>query len=90
MEAINPVRIMLFWDSEIARDAYDIANEPNYITYRTGKKNIEISRYGSQYLECSNDDKGAFVLRDASYLWTIPADLSKEGIHILVEFEPIE
>ncbi|KAI5666824.1 hypothetical protein M9H77_16677 [Catharanthus roseus] len=24
------------------------------------------------------------------YLWTIPADLSKEGIHILVEFEPIE
>ncbi|KAI5657970.1 hypothetical protein M9H77_26763 [Catharanthus roseus] len=24
------------------------------------------------------------------YLWTIPADLSKEGIHILIEFEPIE
>ncbi|KAI5662846.1 hypothetical protein M9H77_22169 [Catharanthus roseus] len=24
------------------------------------------------------------------YLWTIPADLSKEGIHILVEFEPIQ
>ncbi|KAI5650814.1 hypothetical protein M9H77_36819 [Catharanthus roseus] len=24
------------------------------------------------------------------YLWTIPADLSKEGIHILVEFESIE
>ncbi|KAI5666052.1 hypothetical protein M9H77_15905 [Catharanthus roseus] len=24
------------------------------------------------------------------YLWTIPADISKEGIHILVEFEPIE
>ncbi|KAI5682999.1 hypothetical protein M9H77_04227 [Catharanthus roseus] len=24
------------------------------------------------------------------YLWTISADLSKEGIHILVEFEPIE
>ncbi|KAI5660076.1 hypothetical protein M9H77_28869 [Catharanthus roseus] len=24
------------------------------------------------------------------YLWTIPADLWKEGIHILVEFEPIE
>ncbi|KAI5652871.1 hypothetical protein M9H77_30058 [Catharanthus roseus] len=24
------------------------------------------------------------------YLWTIPADLSKEGIHILVQFEPIE
>ncbi|KAI5654063.1 hypothetical protein M9H77_31250 [Catharanthus roseus] len=23
MEAINPVRVMLFWDSEIARDAYD-------------------------------------------------------------------
>ncbi|KAI5667813.1 hypothetical protein M9H77_17666 [Catharanthus roseus] len=22
MEAINPVRVMLFWDSEIARDAY--------------------------------------------------------------------
>ncbi|KAI5671835.1 hypothetical protein M9H77_12199 [Catharanthus roseus] len=24
------------------------------------------------------------------YLWTIPADISNEGIHILVEFEPIE
>ncbi|KAI5648697.1 hypothetical protein M9H77_34702 [Catharanthus roseus] len=24
------------------------------------------------------------------YLWTIPADISKEGIHILIEFEPIE
>ncbi|KAI5674057.1 hypothetical protein M9H77_14421 [Catharanthus roseus] len=24
------------------------------------------------------------------YFWTIPADLSKEGIHILVEFVPIE
>ncbi|KAI5662562.1 hypothetical protein M9H77_21885 [Catharanthus roseus] len=24
------------------------------------------------------------------YLWTISTDLSKEGIHILVEFEPIE
>ncbi|KAI5657947.1 hypothetical protein M9H77_26740 [Catharanthus roseus] len=24
------------------------------------------------------------------YLWIIPADLSKEGIYILVEFEPIE
>ncbi|KAI5673047.1 hypothetical protein M9H77_13411 [Catharanthus roseus] len=24
------------------------------------------------------------------YLWTIPADISKEEIHILVEFEPIK
>ncbi|KAI5659010.1 hypothetical protein M9H77_27803 [Catharanthus roseus] len=24
------------------------------------------------------------------YLWTIPADISNEGIHVLVEFEPIE
>ncbi|KAI5648631.1 hypothetical protein M9H77_34636 [Catharanthus roseus] len=24
------------------------------------------------------------------YLWTIPTDISKERIHILVEFEPIE
>ncbi|KAI5672575.1 hypothetical protein M9H77_12939 [Catharanthus roseus] len=24
------------------------------------------------------------------YLWTIPTDISKEGIHILVEFEPIK
>ncbi|KAI5653861.1 hypothetical protein M9H77_31048 [Catharanthus roseus] len=53
MEAINPVRVLLFWDSEIARDAYgpyfywnnseklDIANEPNYYTCGTSKKNIE-------------------------------------------------
>ncbi|KAI5683040.1 hypothetical protein M9H77_04268 [Catharanthus roseus] len=75
MEAINPVRM-------------DIANESNYITYGTGKENIKIARYGSQYLACWNDNEGTFVLRDASY--TIPTDLSKEGIHILVEFEPIE
>ncbi|KAI5649863.1 hypothetical protein M9H77_35868 [Catharanthus roseus] len=82
MEAINPVRLMLFWDSEISRDAYG-----SYFTGTvrktwtlTSKKNIEISRYGSQYLECSNDDEGAFVLRGASY----------EKIHILVEFESIE
>ncbi|KAI5663162.1 hypothetical protein M9H77_22485 [Catharanthus roseus] len=31
-----------------------------------------------------NDDE------EIRYLWTIPADLSKEGIHILVEFKPIE
>ncbi|KAI5678445.1 hypothetical protein M9H77_09395 [Catharanthus roseus] len=24
------------------------------------------------------------------YLWTIPVDLSKEGIHILVEFDPAQ
>ncbi|KAI5658852.1 hypothetical protein M9H77_27645 [Catharanthus roseus] len=42
MEAINPVRVMLFWDSKIASDTYgpyftgvvrkklDIANEPKY------------------------------------------------------------
>ncbi|KAI5681802.1 hypothetical protein M9H77_03030 [Catharanthus roseus] len=91
MEAINPIRLMLFWDSEIARDAYG-----PYFTgtvrksWTIGKENIEILRYGSQYLECSNDDEGAFVLREMRHLWTIPADLSKEGIHILVEFEPIE
>ncbi|KAI5672556.1 hypothetical protein M9H77_12920 [Catharanthus roseus] len=27
---------------------------------------------------------------EMQYLWTIPADISNEGIHILVEFEPIE
>ncbi|KAI5671730.1 hypothetical protein M9H77_12094 [Catharanthus roseus] len=82
MESINPVRVMLFWDFEIARDL-DIANEPNYITYRTGKENIEIPSYGSQSLECLNDDDGAFVLRGAFR--------PIEGrIHILVEFEPIQ
>ncbi|KAI5668451.1 hypothetical protein M9H77_18304 [Catharanthus roseus] len=80
MESINPFRIMLFWDSEIARNAYDIANEPNYITYRISKENIKIPRYGPRSLECSNDDEGAFILRGASY----------EGIHILVKFEPIQ
>ncbi|KAI5667570.1 hypothetical protein M9H77_17423 [Catharanthus roseus] len=46
MEAINPVRVILFWDFEIARSLFywnnskklDIANEPNYFTCRTGKK----------------------------------------------------
>ncbi|KAI5649591.1 hypothetical protein M9H77_35596 [Catharanthus roseus] len=72
MEAINPVRVQLFWDSKIARDAYG--------PYFTGTIRKSWTLYGSQSLECSNDDEGAYVLRGSSY----------ERIHILVEFEPIE
>ncbi|KAI5657434.1 hypothetical protein M9H77_26227 [Catharanthus roseus] len=43
----------------------DIADELNDITYRTGKKNIKISRNGSQSLERLNEDEGAFILRKA-------------------------
>ncbi|KAI5648453.1 hypothetical protein M9H77_34458 [Catharanthus roseus] len=85
MDAIHPVRVLLFWDPEIARDEYSpyftgviqkswIANEPKDITCRTGKKNIEISRYGSQSLKRSNDDDGAFILRKASYTVSITYD----------------
>ncbi|KAI5677023.1 hypothetical protein M9H77_07973 [Catharanthus roseus] len=53
-----------------------------------------VRRYGTQSLECSNDNKGAFILRSASYemryLWTIQPHIAKKGIHILVEFEPIK
>ncbi|KAI5667874.1 hypothetical protein M9H77_17727 [Catharanthus roseus] len=90
MESINPVRVQLFWHSEIARDAYGPYFTGTIRKSWTFKKKFEIPRYGSQSLECSNDDEGVYVLREIRYLWTIPADISKEGIHILVEFEPIE
>ncbi|KAI5682283.1 hypothetical protein M9H77_03511 [Catharanthus roseus] len=85
MEAINYVRVMLFWDSEIARDAYGL-----YFTGVVRKKNIKIPRYESQSLECPNDNEGAFILRKMRYLWTIPPHLAKVGIHILVKFEHIQ
>ncbi|KAI5649066.1 hypothetical protein M9H77_35071 [Catharanthus roseus] len=40
-------------------------------------------RVGKNTVRMNNDE-------EIRYLWTIPVDLSKEGIHILVEFEPIE
>ncbi|KAI5656925.1 hypothetical protein M9H77_25718 [Catharanthus roseus] len=118
MEAINPIRVMLFWNSEIARDAYS--------TYFTGtirkswtlptnriishaklvKKilkyrdmdpdiwNVRMTMRVPSYYEVhcmfyfnlysmNNDEK-------MCYLWTIQPHLAKEGIHILVEFEPIQ
>ncbi|KAI5649152.1 hypothetical protein M9H77_35157 [Catharanthus roseus] len=74
MEAINPIRGMLFWDSEIARDAYS-----PYFTGTIRKSwTLPMNRMISH---------AELVMR---YLWTIPPHLVKEGIHILIEFEHIQ
>ncbi|KAI5663182.1 hypothetical protein M9H77_22505 [Catharanthus roseus] len=118
MEAINPVRLMLFWDSEIARDAYGpyftgtvrktwtlptnrfISHTKlvrKILKYRDMDPNIwnvrmtmrvpsyyEVHRLFYFNLYSMNNDE------EMRYLWTISADLSKEGIHIHVEFESIK
>ncbi|KAI5673813.1 hypothetical protein M9H77_14177 [Catharanthus roseus] len=118
MEAINLVRVMLFWDSEIARDAYgpyftgtirkswtlpmnriishaelvkkilknrDI--DPDFWNVRMAMRvppYYEVHRMFYFNLYSMNDDE------EMRYLWTIQPNLAKEGIHILVEFEPIQ
>ncbi|KAI5663277.1 hypothetical protein M9H77_22600 [Catharanthus roseus] len=118
MESINLVRVQLFWDSEIARDAYgpyftgtirksltlptnltishsDLVK--NILKYRNMDPklwDVRMTMRVSTYYEANcmfyfnlysmNNDE------EIRYLWTIPADILKEGIHILVEFEPTE
>ncbi|KAI5656712.1 hypothetical protein M9H77_25505 [Catharanthus roseus] len=84
MEAIHPVRVMLFCDSEITRDAYGL--------YFTGVVRKSWRLYGSQYLDCSNDMRvpSYYEVHQMRYLWTIPPHHVNEGIHILVKFEKIQ
>ncbi|KAI5654087.1 hypothetical protein M9H77_31274 [Catharanthus roseus] len=94
MDAIHPIRVVLFWDSEYARDVFGL-----YFT-RAAKKiwtftrmyrrmdpsqwNVRITmRAPSFYEDMNNDDK-------MRYLWTIRPNISKEGIQVLVEFELIQ
>ncbi|KAI5668358.1 hypothetical protein M9H77_18211 [Catharanthus roseus] len=118
MESINPVRVQLFWDSEIARDSYgpyftrtirkswtlptnriishsDLVKkilkyrdmDPNLWNFRLTMRvptYYEAHRIFYFNLYSINNDE------EMRYLWTILADISKEGIHILVEFEHIE
>ncbi|KAI5673888.1 hypothetical protein M9H77_14252 [Catharanthus roseus] len=85
MEAINPVRVMLFWDYEIARDAYGpyftgtVRKTWTLPTNRFISHTKLVHRIFYFNLYSMNNDE------EMRYLWTIPADLSKEGIHILVE-----
>ncbi|KAI5656573.1 hypothetical protein M9H77_25366 [Catharanthus roseus] len=102
MEAINPVRVMLFWDSEIARDAYGpyftgtIRKSwtlPKNRIISQAELNVRMTMRVPSYYEVH------FMLyfnlysmnndEEMRYLWTIPPHLAKEGIHILVEFEHI-
>ncbi|KAI5648109.1 hypothetical protein M9H77_34114 [Catharanthus roseus] len=91
MDAIHPVKVLLFWDSEIARDAYrpyftGIVQKGwtlpmnQMISHAELVRKILKYRDGSKSLERSNDDEGAFILRKPSY----------EGIYILVEFVQIQ
>ncbi|KAI5673091.1 hypothetical protein M9H77_13455 [Catharanthus roseus] len=104
MEAINPVRVILFWDSEIARDAYG--------PYFTGvvrkswtlpmNRMIPHDQLVKKILKYRDMDPNLWNVRmtirvpsyyevhQMRYLWTIPPHLAKEGIHILVEFEHIQ
>ncbi|KAI5647866.1 hypothetical protein M9H77_33871 [Catharanthus roseus] len=116
MDATHPVRVILFWNSEHFRDAYDpyftgaqiktwtftrivTHNElvrkilkhrgmdPNpwrvQMTMRVPSFYEEYQMFNFTLYSMNNDD-------EMHYLWTIRPNISKEGIHILVEFEPIQ
>ncbi|KAI5675146.1 hypothetical protein M9H77_06096 [Catharanthus roseus] len=102
MEAINLVRLMLFWDSEIARDAYG-----PYFTGPIRKSwTLQMNRIIShaelvkKILKYRDMDHNLWNVQmtmrvmnnddEMRYLWTIQPHLVKEGIHILVEFEHIQ
>ncbi|KAI5670701.1 hypothetical protein M9H77_11065 [Catharanthus roseus] len=104
MEAIHPVRVMLFWDSEIARDAYG-----PYFTGVVRKswtlpttRMISYNELVKKILKYRDMDPNLWIVRmimrapsyyevhQMRYLWTIPPHHTKEGIHILVEFEQIQ
>ncbi|KAI5668502.1 hypothetical protein M9H77_18355 [Catharanthus roseus] len=96
MEAINPVRVMLFWDSEIANDAYGLYFTGTIRKSWTLPTNRMISHdelVRKKILKYRDMDPNLWnirmTMREMRYLWTIPPHLAKEGIHILVEFEYI-
>ncbi|KAI5677427.1 hypothetical protein M9H77_08377 [Catharanthus roseus] len=103
MEAINPVGVMLFWDSEIARDAYHpyftgtIRKSWTLPTNRMishAELNVRMTMRVPSYYKVHR--MFYFNLHSMNndeemrYLWTIPPHLVKEEIHILVEFEHIQ
>ncbi|KAI5683640.1 hypothetical protein M9H77_04868 [Catharanthus roseus] len=104
MEVIHPVRVMIFWDSEIARDAYG-----PYFTGVVRKRwtfpetrMISHNELVRKILKYQDIDSNLWIVRmtmmmssyyevhQMCYPWTIPPHHEKKGIHILVEFEQIQ
>ncbi|KAI5675704.1 hypothetical protein M9H77_06654 [Catharanthus roseus] len=78
MDAIYPVKVLLFWDSEIARH--------KGWTFPTNQmiSHAELHHMFYFNLFSMNNDN------EMRYLWTIAPDLAKKWIHILVEFIQIQ
>ncbi|KAI5671462.1 hypothetical protein M9H77_11826 [Catharanthus roseus] len=114
--SLYPIRVVLFWDSKYARDAYGPyftgavkktwtftrmvthdqlvrkilkhqGMDPNLwrvlTTMRVPLLYEEYQMFNITLYSMNNNN-------DMRYFWTIRLDISKEGIHILVEFEPIQ
>ncbi|KAI5649571.1 hypothetical protein M9H77_35576 [Catharanthus roseus] len=86
MDTTHPIRVVLFWDSKHARDAYG-----PYFT-RAAKRTWTFT------LMVTHDELVRKILKhqemDPSFwrvriIMRVP-DISKEGIHVLVEFELIQ
>ncbi|KAI5654985.1 hypothetical protein M9H77_32172 [Catharanthus roseus] len=101
MDVIHPVRVVLFWDSEIARDAYG-----PYFT-RLVKKSwtfnqmvilAELSVRMTMRVPSFYEEFHMFYFtlynmnndNEMRYLWTIRPNLVKKEIHILIEFISIQ
>ncbi|KAI5661920.1 hypothetical protein M9H77_21243 [Catharanthus roseus] len=96
METIHPVRVMLIWDSEIARDTYG-----PYFTRVVRKswtfpmtRMILHNKLVRKILKYRDMDPNLWIVRMTmrvpSYYETIPPHHAKERIHIFVEFEQIQ
>ncbi|KAI5663652.1 hypothetical protein M9H77_22975 [Catharanthus roseus] len=105
MEAIHPVRVMLFWDSKIARDAYGpyFTGVVRKIWTLPTTQMISHNELVRKILKYRDMDPNLYIVRmtmrvpsymnndeEMRYLWSIPPHHAKEGIHILVEFEQIQ
>ncbi|KAI5656994.1 hypothetical protein M9H77_25787 [Catharanthus roseus] len=106
MDTAYPVWVVLFRDSKIARDAYGLYFTGfvkkswtfnrmvihaklvrKILKHREIDPNIwsiRMTMKVSSFYEYMNNDN------EMRYLWTIRPNIAKEGIHVLVEFIPIQ
>ncbi|KAI5683826.1 hypothetical protein M9H77_05054 [Catharanthus roseus] len=86
---------MLFWNFEIARDAYGpyftgVVHKSWTLPTNRMISHDELIKKILKYRDMDPNLWNNEQRRKMRYLWTIPPHLAKEGINILVAFEHIQ
>ncbi|KAI5654306.1 hypothetical protein M9H77_31493 [Catharanthus roseus] len=86
MDTTHPIRVVLFWNLEHARDMYS-----PYFTEKAKKtwiftRMVTHDQLVRKILKHQGMDPNFWHV----YLWTVRPDISKDRIHVLVEFELIQ